>query len=217
MAENTRASIIKQTSKRKHHQLKLEMTPMVDLAFLLLTFFVLAASLIKPKTLEIIYPTDGEGTDVNEKIVTTLLLGDKSVECAYYRGIFGSDTTQLIMTHFSANGFRRFLSELNRTNIKAIYDLEEQQMAGLITDEDFTVQYRNVVAQERAPVIVVKTMKGTKYVHVIAAIDELNIADERKRVIQNMSESEILLLKEVFQWFFGLAKNKDSVTRFNHI
>jgi biopolymer transport protein ExbD len=48
------AEIIQNNSKRKYP--KLDMTPMADLAFLLLTFFVLAASLSKPKAMEIIYP-----------------------------------------------------------------------------------------------------------------------------------------------------------------
>lgn len=184
----------KQPSKRKRHLLKLDMTPMVDLAFLLLTFFVLAASLVKPKTIEIIYPADGPSQPVNENHVTTLLLGDKPGEIAYYQGLFDLDTTKLIFTNFSSSGFRNFLSTLNKDAILEIVQLQNQRAIGQISDENYSLGYRQIANKKNAPVVIVKTMKKTKYAHVISAIDELNIADVRKRVIQDMSESEILLL-----------------------
>jgi hypothetical protein len=42
--------------KAKKHSTKVDMTPMVDLAFLLLTFFVLTSTFSKPKTMEITFP-----------------------------------------------------------------------------------------------------------------------------------------------------------------
>lgn len=198
MAQISEASS-NQPKKRKSHLLKLDMTPMVDLAFLLLTFFVLAASLAKPKTLEIIYPMDGISSPVNEKLVTTLLLGEKPGEIAYYRGLFDVDTTKLISTDFSSRGLRSFLSDLNKEAMLAISDLQNQRVTGQISDESYNAQYRQIVGQKNAPVVVIKTMKGTKYSNVIAAVDELNIADVRKRVIQDMSEQESVLLKENHQ------------------
>lgn len=175
------------------------MTPMVDLAFLLLTFFVLAASLVKPKTIEIIYPNEGHPQPVNEKHVTTLLLGDKPGEIAYYKGVFDADTTMLIPTDFSASGFRAFLSNLNKDAIRSISHLQEQRASGMITDETYNTRYWQTVNQKGAPIVVVKTTGGTKYAHVISAIDELNISEVRKRVIQDMTEQEIAKLKSLFQ------------------
>ena len=48
----------------KKSPVRMDMTPMVDLAFLLLTFFILATSLSKPKTLEIVYPKDVENPEI---------------------------------------------------------------------------------------------------------------------------------------------------------
>jgi biopolymer transport protein ExbD len=42
--------------KAKKHSTTVDMTPMVDLAFLLLTFFVLTSTFSKPKTMEITFP-----------------------------------------------------------------------------------------------------------------------------------------------------------------
>ena len=42
--------------RAKKASTKIDMTPMVDLAFLLLTFFVLTSTFSKPKTMEINFP-----------------------------------------------------------------------------------------------------------------------------------------------------------------
>ena len=65
----------------------IDMTPMVDLAFLLLTFFILTTTLNKLKVMEIGMPekTD-ETTPINEKHVLTLLL-DGSDKVYWRQGI----------------------------------------------------------------------------------------------------------------------------------
>ena len=62
-------------------QTHLDMTPMVDLAFLLLTFFMLSASFLIQKRMEVTLPKKGQGepTPVNcHKVITLMVLpGDK--------------------------------------------------------------------------------------------------------------------------------------------
>lgn len=58
---------------------KIDMTPMVDLAFLLLTFFVLTTSLNKAYILKITMPAQStDTTPMSDKRVITLLLGNNN-------------------------------------------------------------------------------------------------------------------------------------------
>ena len=61
------------------------MTPMVDLGFLLITFFVMTASLSEPRTTSLFVPADGPGSDAAESASVTILLGNDRVW--YYEGL----------------------------------------------------------------------------------------------------------------------------------
>src|SRR4030042_1951132 len=64
--------------KGKKLSTRVDMTPVVDLAFLLLTFFMLATTFIKPQVMELILPekTTGDQSQpkVNEKKVLNIIL-----------------------------------------------------------------------------------------------------------------------------------------------
>lgn len=61
--------------KRKRIAVRVDMTPMVDVAFLLLTFFMLTTSMSKPQTMEInLPPTDQEGKVNDVQVAASNLL-----------------------------------------------------------------------------------------------------------------------------------------------
>jgi len=121
--------------RSKKSSTRIDMTPMVDLAFLLLTFFMLTTTFNKPQTMEIIMPEKPKEEEdqplVNEKKVVTLLLG-KDDKIYWYQGI--TDPT-VEVTNFSKDGIRKVLLEHNA----AIKD-----MTVLIKPSDES-RYKNVV------------------------------------------------------------------------
>jgi biopolymer transport protein ExbD len=121
--------------RSKKSSTRIDMTPMVDLAFLLLTFFMLTTTFNKPQTMEIIMPEKPKEEEdqplVNEKKVITLLLS-KNDKIYWYQGI--TDPT-VEVTDFSKDGIRKTLLEYNA----AIKD-----MMVLIKPADDS-RYKNVV------------------------------------------------------------------------
>ena len=121
--------------RSKKTSTRIDMTPMVDLAFLLLTFFVMTTTLNKPQTMEITMPEKPKNEDkppvVNEKRVLTLVLGQND-KVYWYLGI---TDPKIEVTDFSPNGVRNVLMKENA-------DIKD--MVVLIKPSDES-RYKNVV------------------------------------------------------------------------
>jgi biopolymer transport protein ExbD len=76
--ESAIASKKKKKRSRKRVGIVLDMTPMVDIAFLLLTFFMLTTTMSKPTTMEINLPPNETKVEVAESNLLTLRISDKS-------------------------------------------------------------------------------------------------------------------------------------------
>jgi biopolymer transport protein ExbD len=121
--------------RSKKTSTKIDMTPMVDLAFLLLTFFVMTTTLNKPQTMEITMPEKVKENDVqvpvNEKKVLTLILAEND-KVYWYIGM--TDPT-VEVTNFSEGGIRKVLLAKNA-------EIEKMVVLIKATDES---KYKNVV------------------------------------------------------------------------
>ena len=65
--------------------IRVDLTAMVDLAFLLITFFMLTTSLAKPREMPLAMPSDGPPGPVSEKCTMTICLG-KNNQVLWYLG-----------------------------------------------------------------------------------------------------------------------------------
>lgn len=87
---------------------RVDLTPMVDLGFLLLTFFVFTTTMARPATMNIVQPKDSKNSiDIAQSCAITVLL-DKDNKIFYYEGM-QQDNAVLRETNFSAEGLRQVL------------------------------------------------------------------------------------------------------------
>ena len=176
---------------------RIDMTPMVDLAFLLLTFFVLTSTFSKPKIMSLTYPAKPEdGPQEEQKVnnaITFLLTTDKIF---YYEGAFKPGETKLDETDFSAGGVRKLLADKNSFVLqeKARLDIDLQNKR--ITNEIYDSLIIEAKKHKRALKVLIKTDTEATCKNFIDLIDELKINSIGVIAPVDMMASEEKLLKE---------------------
>ena len=97
--------------KRRRINVRIDMTPMVDVAFLLLTFFMLTTTMSKPQTMEINLPPDSK---VNVEVAASNLLTLRISEnfTIFWKIGDGGDKPQKV----AFADLRKLLIEKNKAN-----------------------------------------------------------------------------------------------------
>lgn len=175
----------------------IDMTPMVDLAFLLLTFFMLTTTFSKPKTMEINMPVKedippDQVTKINNAV--TAILSDKHSVYWYY-GEFKPEETQLIKTDFSPEGIRKILLEKNAVTKKRVNELEDKLAKREIADTTFKRLKIDVQSEKQSLFVLIKTDDKAKYKDVIDMLDECQIASVGKYAIVDIMQKEYELIQ----------------------
>ena len=172
--------------RAKKSSTRVDMTPMVDLAFLLLTFFVLTSTFSKPKVMSLAYPAkidtpvDKDAPKLNNGI-TFLLSKDKIF---YYTGEFysadrpGKDgPTKLTETNFSATGLRKVLADLNSYVLLRKEGMVKKVKAKQMADTTYTRELEQLKGKPEALKVLVKTDDKALCKNFIDLIDEVKIAE----------------------------------------
>lgn len=193
-------------SKRraKKSSTRIDMTPMVDLAFLLLTFFVLTSTFSKPKAMELNFPAKPKDEKQNMKVnnAITFIMTEKD-EIYYYNGEFyppknvkQQPPTVLLKTDFSFEGLHKILLDRNESTIASINKLTEQLKSGVIADTTYKRLATLEKGKKEALTVLIKSDDKATYKNIIDVIDELNICDVGKYAVVDMSVQEYELLKQ---------------------
>lgn len=185
--------------RAKKHGARIDMTPMVDLGFLLLTFFVLTSQFSKPKTMEINMPVEPKDkkntTKVDSSTAMTMLLTENEEKIYYYYGMFKPETSILKTTDFSKDGIRKVMMKRNEKVIKQVSELKEKLSRGEIADTTYKRLAIGFKGDKKAVFVIVKADEKAKYKSVIDVIDELNVADVGKYALVDISPAEKELIK----------------------
>lgn len=189
--------------RAKKQSTRVDMTPMVDLAFLLLTFFVLTSTFSKPKTMEITFPVppkDGDPKpEMNVNGHTFLLTKDNRV--FWYSGEFkdvpknGLPATVLEEVKFGED-LNKLLLDKNDLVEKKIQELKKKRLNKEIDDTTYKKLAVEAKGDKKAPFFVIKADDKAVYRNLIDLIDEFNICNVGKYAVTDIMMSEINLLNE---------------------
>lgn len=172
--------------KGKKMSTRVDLTPMVDLGFLLITFFMFTTTLSKPKTMQINMPYKDdiikpeEQTKIKSSTVITVLLS-KNHRIYYYEGI-GDDPTnapEVKVTYFKPkDGIRDVI--INKKKM-----VEDLKRSGALGQKDQTT-------------ILIKPDNNSTYEDMVNILDEMSINDVRVYAIVDISpvDQEFITLTE---------------------
>lgn len=166
--------------RSKKMSTKVDFTAMVDLAFLLITFFMLTTTLAKPNIMPIIMPEkkdikeeDLEAT--KESQVLTILLGAND-KVYYYEGITDA---KLDSTDYSAEGMRKVILE-KKDRVKAQWGEDEK-------DDPKNPGQKKIDSKLN---VVIKPTKDSRYKNLVDAFDEMKICNVARYVMLDISKQE---------------------------
>lgn len=182
IAENPQGGGSKKGRSKKPSP-RVDLTPMVDLAFLLITFFMLTTSLSKPKAMEIALPdTENIPVDpppVDDDVVMTVLLAPKNVVLYY----FGSPEKAAA----DPNGIKSTTFDKESGIRKVILD-KKKAVAALPNGLGIDSKKNNKT------MVLIKAVDSSVYGNMVDVLDEMHIADIKFYAILPISEPEKTLV-----------------------
>ncbi|MEK7226362.1 MAG: biopolymer transporter ExbD [Bacteroidota bacterium] len=158
------------------HNLRIDMTPMVDLGFLLISFFVITAELSKPRAMKLYMPHDGKPTPSAESKTITFLTGANS-QLFYYYGEEKDAGTKNPITAISWS---------EKTGVGRIIKEKQLQLDG-------TKGGRSEM------VVIIKPGKESTYKNVVDILDEMTIHQVTRYAIVKPGEKDSLFLSKTNQ------------------
>jgi len=197
--------------KPKKHSTRIDMTPMVDLMCLLITFFMLTTAFSKPKAMEITMPKkekDKPKPDDGIKIPawrTLNIVLTENNRIFYFIGIADPTKKDIplptwVETDFSKDGIRKVLLAKNADLFTKITEYREKRVKGEISDADSTAQKKIIEFKKEdkhGPIVLIKADDKAKYKNIVDIVDEMAICNIGSYAIVDMTKFELKMLEEV--------------------
>jgi len=157
----------------KKKVLKIDMTPMVDLGFLLITFFVFTTTISTPTVADLFMPKDKtiDPQKLSKSLALTILLDDDN-KIYYYHG----DLEDALKTNE--------IYETNYSTYKGLGEIIRQKQKDIDASGKFKEGRKGLM-------LVIKPTSSSVYKNVIDALDEVMINDVKKYAIVEPAEEEI--------------------------
>ena len=166
--------------KGKKLSTRVDLTPMVDLGFLLITFFIFTTTMSQPTAMKLFLPDDKvnpeEQNKAKESGVLTIMMGADN-HIYYYEGQLKVDASGNNFMSASYNG---------ENSIRDVIMKKKADVRSRATDPE---------NPEKDFVVVIKPGKESKYKNVIDILDEMAINVVKKYALVDISADEAKLVE----------------------
>lgn len=161
------AQMVSGNSAQKRKAPFVDLTPMVDLAFLLIAFFMLTTTLLENNAMVLNMPMDTDDpSTISRDRIMTILIGENN-NIYYYNA---DELDKLKETDYQNDGLRNLLYDNNK-RVNALF------------------------GNEKGLVCIIKLSENANYKNMIDVLDEMVICDVATYAIQDITEEEIDVLK----------------------
>ena len=179
--------------KAKKLSTRVDMTPMVDLGFLLITFFVFTATMSEPTTLDLNMPKDikdkKDQTEVKESGVLSVMLGKDDV-VYYYEGKLLEDGSNFKSTDFK--GIRDIIVKKRQEVIDRYKQRPDPACEAKMAQEKKPVSN----CADKDFVVIIKPTKDATYKNTVDILDEMTINQVRTYAMVKIFDQEYELIKK---------------------
>jgi biopolymer transport protein ExbD len=153
-----------------------DMTPMVDLGFLLITFFMLATTFSKPKTMEILKPAKNDKPDdappLKKSRSLSILLGERDKVYFYV----ASD------------------EDLAKGNLKVdSADFSSKGVRGAIRNRQSEVAQQ--YTSKDSLIVLIKAMPTAKYKNMVDILDEMRITGVKAYALVDLDQVDTTIME----------------------
>lgn len=168
----------KKNRRKIHSSLRIDMTPMVDLGFLLITFFIFTTTMSEKKAMKLTMPNDKDSSVLGKSKVLSIVLGENNHVYAY-EGKFEDAlaTNKIILTNYN----------------------ESDGIGSLIREKQKRLHETNKQEGKNALVFLIKPTSKCSYKNIIDALGETMINDVKKYMIVDASPEEKLFAQKFNQ------------------
>lgn len=189
-----------QKKRAKKLPTRIDMTPMVDLGFLLLTFFIMTTTFSKPKVIELTPPVDTKDTTklihIQDSLALTVILSSNN-KVYYYIGVLNTnpDSNNINLTTFAdKGGIRDIVIKHNSFVRNQILALDAQHANKQIADTTYARLKGKIQGDKMALFVIIKTDSVAKYSNVVNMIDEMEITECDKYALVDAKKAETQMM-----------------------
>ncbi|MDZ4809511.1 MAG: biopolymer transporter ExbD [Bacteroidota bacterium] len=184
--------------KAKKLSTRVDMTPMVDLGFLLITFFIFTTTMTTPTTLDLNMPKDikdlKDQTEAKESGVLSIMLG-KADQVYYYEGKLVVDATGNNFKSTTFKGIRDMIIKKKKEVMsRHVHDetcAKTQERAKAKGDPDW-----EKACDDRDFIVIIKPAADATYKNTVDILDEMTINQVRTYAMVKILPDEVALIKK---------------------